>query len=191
MKRLNLSARQAQLMSALDREEWRSPPAGTGLKTALQLTELGYIENQGPLTAQQYRLTSCGQIIQLNMTAWPSTAAKGTRPHLTVRGGEEQGAAVVVNGPHRSPIMDISAPFLAVQDPDYQQACQEVLDLPVQDLIDRAVQAGWHSADVIAALQEVAKSKAIACSQELDPQEEETPEDGDPTTPAFSSFPVE
>lgn len=191
MNRVRLSARQEQLIAALDKDKWRAPPVGTGLKTAIQLAELGHIEIQGPVTARQYRLTSCGHIIQLNIAAFAASSVIRKNRTRAEQTRTEQGSSPRVGGANRSASMDIHSPTVAAQDPEYQHACEKVLDLPIQDLIDRAVQAGWRTAEVIAAVQVVANKKLIAYGEDPDPQDEEVQGDGDSTTPEFSGFPVD
>ncbi|SES47428.1 hypothetical protein [Rhizobium sp. NFR03] len=87
--------------------------------------------------------------------------------------------------------MDVVSPSFPPNHSDYDLACQVALDLPVQDVIDRAVLAGWRTEDVLSALEEVAKSKAVAYQHDPDPEDEATDEAVDPTTPAFSGFSVD
>ena len=87
--------------------------------------------------------------------------------------------------------MDIASPTLPPQHPDYDLACQVALDIPVQDLIDRAVQAGWRASAVVSALEEVTKGKGLAYNQDPDPEDNDSEIGLDPTTPAFSGFSVD
>lgn len=53
--------------------------------------------------------------------------------------------------------MKIPQPSLSPHHPDYDLSCQVALDLPIQELVEGAVQAGWRRADVLSALEEVAE----------------------------------
>jgi hypothetical protein len=50
--------------------------------------------------------------------------------------------------------------------PDYGTDCEEALDLPLQDLINVAVQAGWNKRTVIVALQNVVWNRALSSYRE-------------------------
>jgi hypothetical protein len=85
--------------------------------------------------------------------------------------------------------MNISEPTFARTHPDYRLACEKAMDLPLQDLIDQAAQAGWDTRMVIAAIESVAVNKSIAYEEDPDPEDE--PGETDPSTPEFGTFPVE
>lgn len=68
--------------------------------------------------------------------------------------------------------MNIPPPTVDRKHPDYALACMNALDLLVQDLIDRAAQAGWDTRLVIAAIESVAANKAIAYEEDPDPEDE-------------------
>lgn len=87
--------------------------------------------------------------------------------------------------------MNIASPTYDRAHPDYDLACEEALDLPLQDLIDQAAQAGWDTRRVIAAIGSVSANKAIAYEEDPDPEDEEPAGVPDPTTPGFASFPVD
>jgi hypothetical protein len=57
---------------------------------------------------------------------------------------------------------------------DYGISCEKALDLPLQDLIDRAVKAGWDTRTVVVALQSVAWNRASAYEEDPDPEDEES-----------------
>jgi hypothetical protein len=58
--------------------------------------------------------------------------------------------------------------------PDYELDCEQALDLPLQDLIDVAVQAGWDTRTVIRSLETVARNRAIAYEEDPDPEDAES-----------------
>jgi hypothetical protein len=70
--------------------------------------------------------------------------------------------------------MNVSSPKRPKTHPDYGMDCEKALDLPVQDLIDIAVQAGWDTRTVMVALQSVAFNRAIAYEQDPDPEDAES-----------------
>lgn len=57
--------------------------------------------------------------------------------------------------------MSIDKPRIALDYPDYDLCCQEALDVPVRDLVDAAIAAGWEPARIFPALQEVARNQAL------------------------------
>lgn len=68
--------------------------------------------------------------------------------------------------------MQISSPRHKADHPDYGLECQEALDLPARDLVDRAIQAGWSPRAVYRALEEVARNQALAYEEDPDPQDD-------------------
>lgn len=70
--------------------------------------------------------------------------------------------------------MKVPSPKHPKTHPDYAINCEEALDLPLQDLIDRAVQAGWNTRTVLVALQSVAFNRAIAYEEDPDPEDDES-----------------
>lgn len=60
----------------------------------------------------------------------------------------------------------------------------------MQDLVDQAVQAGWDTREVIAAIGSVASNKGIAYEEDPDPVDD-TAEAPDPTTPGSAGFPAD
>lgn len=70
--------------------------------------------------------------------------------------------------------MNASSPKHPKTHPDYAINCEEALDLPLQDLIDRAVQAGWDTRIVMVALQSVAFNRANRLRGRPDPEDEES-----------------
>jgi hypothetical protein len=68
--------------------------------------------------------------------------------------------------------MDVFSPKHPKSHFDYSLECEEALDLPLQELIDIAVQAGWDTRTVIKALESVAQNKAIAYEQDPDPEDD-------------------
>jgi hypothetical protein len=66
--------------------------------------------------------------------------------------------------------MDISSPKSDTDHPDYSLSCEEALDIPARDLIDRAIQAGWEPRTVFKALAEVARNQGLAYEEDPDPE---------------------
>jgi hypothetical protein len=65
---------------------------------------------------------------------------------------------------------DIPAPTVALGDENRHQLCQMAIEIPLQDLIEAAVKAGWDKPEVLTAIIEVADNLMLAhCSNaELD-----------------------
>ncbi|GAB1584050.1 hypothetical protein PPNSA23_39930 [Phyllobacterium phragmitis] len=57
---------------------------------------------------------------------------------------------------------DIPPPKLPADDPDRCLECQEALEIAFQDLIERAVNAGWNEAEACNAIIELADHHALA-----------------------------
>ncbi|PYE41642.1 hypothetical protein DFI02_110139 [Rhizobium sp. PP-F2F-G20b] len=53
--------------------------------------------------------------------------------------------------------------------PDRDLECQEQLNLPVLDLIDQAVTAGWKTLEVFDALEEVMRNRRLSYAEDPDP----------------------
>lgn len=70
--------------------------------------------------------------------------------------------------------MNVPSPKHPKTHPDYAINCEEALDLPLQDLVDRAVQAGWDTRTVMVALQSVAFNRALAYEEDPDPEDDES-----------------
>jgi hypothetical protein len=70
--------------------------------------------------------------------------------------------------------MNVPSPKHPKTHPDYAINCEEALDLPLQDLIDRAVQTGWDTRTVMVALQSVAFNRALAYEEDPDPEDDES-----------------
>lgn len=68
--------------------------------------------------------------------------------------------------------MEIKPPRLTADNEDYGIECQEALDIPARDLVDKAIQAGWSPRAVYAALQEVARNQALAYEADPDPADD-------------------
>lgn len=66
--------------------------------------------------------------------------------------------------------MNVPSPEHPKTHHDYAINCEEALDLPLQDLIDRAAQAGWNTRTVIVALHSLAWNRAIAYEEDPDPE---------------------
>lgn len=65
--------------------------------------------------------------------------------------------------------MNISEPRHAATFPDYGLECEEALDLPLADLIDQAIGAGWEPRRVYKAVESLAKMQALAYEEDPDP----------------------
>lgn len=68
--------------------------------------------------------------------------------------------------------MQIPAPKIQPDNPDYSLALQEALDLPVLELLDQIGAAGWSKRHAFNALIEVAKSQALAYEEDPDPEDD-------------------
>ncbi|WP_173995721.1 hypothetical protein [Agrobacterium tumefaciens] len=68
--------------------------------------------------------------------------------------------------------MDISTPKRSADDEDYAIELEEALDLPLRDLIDNAVQAGWSPRAVYKAVQSVALNQGLAYEEDPDPADD-------------------
>ncbi|MUO72884.1 hypothetical protein [Agrobacterium vitis] len=68
--------------------------------------------------------------------------------------------------------MAVTTPNFASEHPDYALSCEEALDLPLRDLVDQAVQAGWKPRVIFRALQEVAKNQGLAYDEDPDPEDD-------------------
>jgi len=67
----------------------------------------------------------------------------------------------------------LEGPYFSTPDhPDYALSCEEALDLPLRDLVDQAVQAGWKPRVIFKALQEVAKNQGLAYEEDPDPEDD-------------------
>ncbi|CZT36115.1 hypothetical protein [Rhizobium sp. 9140] len=84
---------------------------------------------------------------------------------------------------------EIFSPKFTKDHPDYALECEEALDLPVQELIEDAVQAGWDNRTIFKALAKLAGAKALAYEEDPDPEDD--PALSDSSTPEFGTFPVE
>jgi hypothetical protein len=86
-------------------------------------------------------------------------------------------------------MQEIFSPTFAKDHPDYALEAEEALDLPVQELIEDAVQAGWDTRTIFKALAKLAAAKAIAYEEDPDPEDD--PALSDASTPEFGTFPVD
>ncbi|WP_245448300.1 MULTISPECIES: hypothetical protein [Neorhizobium] len=57
---------------------------------------------------------------------------------------------------------DIPAPTVALGDENRHQLCQMAIEMPLQDLIQAAVKAGWDEPEVLTAIIEVADNLMLA-----------------------------
>jgi hypothetical protein len=73
--------------------------------------------------------------------------------------------------PKGSTTVNVPSPEHPKTHPEYASNCEEALDLPLKDLIDRAAQAGWNTRTVIVALQSLAWNRAIAYEEDPDPED--------------------
>lgn len=63
----------------------------------------------------------------------------------------------------------ISSPRKPMSDADAQIDCEMAIDVPVRDLVDAIIQAGWAPAIAYAALKSVAENQALAYMEDPDP----------------------
>ena len=68
--------------------------------------------------------------------------------------------------------MNISTPRHETAYPDYSLECEEALDLPLADLIDKAIGSGWEPRHVYKAVEQLAKMQALAYEEDPDPSGE-------------------
>jgi len=68
--------------------------------------------------------------------------------------------------------MNIDPPKSKPDHPDYALSCEEALDLPARNLIDKAVQAGWSPRGGYKALAEVARNQSLAYEEDPDPEDD-------------------
>jgi hypothetical protein len=57
---------------------------------------------------------------------------------------------------------DIPAPTVAVGDENRHLFCQMAIEIPLQDLVQAAVKAGWEEPEVLTAIIEVADNLTLA-----------------------------
>ena len=83
----------------------------------------------------------------------------------------------------------VEAPKYSVTHEDRHLACQEAVDGPLQELIDRATTHGWGTIETITAMEEVLKHLRLAYAEDPDPAEDPPPADsGDAND--FGAFPT-
>ena len=63
----------------------------------------------------------------------------------------------------------IRSPRAESTGPDRDLECQEQLDVPVMELIDMAVTAGWTTPEVFNALEEVIRNRRLSYAEDPDP----------------------
>lgn len=66
----------------------------------------------------------------------------------------------------------IPSPPKAIGDADTHIDCEFVLDEPVRELIDAAIQAGWPPLVVFASLKSVVENRALAYAEDPDPADD-------------------
>lgn len=64
---------------------------------------------------------------------------------------------------------NISPPRKPMSDADAQIDCELAIDVPVRDLVDAIIQAGWSPEIAYAALKSVAENQALAYMEDPDP----------------------
>jgi hypothetical protein len=65
--------------------------------------------------------------------------------------------------------MEVAAPQHEADHEDYGLECQEALDLPLAELIDKVRAAGWEPRQVYRAVGELARVQALAYEEDPDP----------------------
>ncbi|CDN58473.1 Hypothetical protein RG1141_PB01250 (plasmid) [Neorhizobium galegae bv. officinalis bv. officinalis str. HAMBI 1141] len=60
------------------------------------------------------------------------------------------------------PMIDVPAPTVAAGDENRHLFCQMAIEIPLQDLIQAAVKAGWDEPEVLTAIIEVADNLMLA-----------------------------
>lgn len=66
----------------------------------------------------------------------------------------------------------ISSPRKPMSDVDAQIDCELAIDVPVRDLIDAIIQAGWAPRVAYAALKSVAENQTLAYMEDPDPADD-------------------
>lgn len=65
--------------------------------------------------------------------------------------------------------LSIPSPRNPMSDADAQIDCELAIDVPVRDLVDAIIQAGWAPDIAYAALKSVAENQALAYMEDPDP----------------------
>lgn len=65
--------------------------------------------------------------------------------------------------------LSIPSPRKPMSDADAQIDCEQAIDVPVRDLVDAIIQAGWPPDIAYAALKSVAENQALAYMEDPDP----------------------
>lgn len=65
--------------------------------------------------------------------------------------------------------LSIPSPRKPMNDADAQIDCELAIDVPVRDLVDAIIQAGWAPDVAYAALKSVAENQALAYMEDPDP----------------------
>lgn len=66
----------------------------------------------------------------------------------------------------------ISSPRKPMNDEDAQIDCESAIDIPVRDLVDAIIQAGWAPKVAYAALKSVVENHALAYAEDPDPADD-------------------
>lgn len=61
------------------------------------------------------------------------------------------------------------SPLQPMSNPDAQIDCEQAIDVPVRELVDAIIQAGWAPKIAYAALKSVAENQALAYMEDPDP----------------------
>ncbi|PYE22680.1 hypothetical protein C8J32_11037 [Rhizobium sp. PP-CC-3A-592] len=64
---------------------------------------------------------------------------------------------------------EIFSPKFAKDHPEYVLECEEAMDLPIQELIEEAVQAGRDNKTIFKVLAKLTGAKALAYEEDPDP----------------------
>ena len=68
--------------------------------------------------------------------------------------------------------LSIPSPRKPMSDEDAQIDCELAIDVPVRDLVDAIIQAGWSPEVAYAALKSVAHNQALAYMEDPDPADD-------------------
>ena len=72
-------------------------------------------------------------------------------------------------------ITPISSPSKPMSDVDAQIDCESAIDIPVRDLFDSIIQAGWAPKVAYAAMKSVVENQALAYAEDRDPADDPAP----------------
>ena len=69
-------------------------------------------------------------------------------------------------------VQRIPAPRKPLSDADAQYDCECAIDIPVRDLVDEIIQAGWPPKIVYSAMRDVIENQVLAYLEDPDPSDD-------------------